>query len=228
MSDGERRAHYPVMLDVVGRLAVLVGGGPSVLRAARALSKCGADVVVITAEATDELLRMEMDGLLTVESRGYVRGDLDGAFMAVAASGSPEIDAAVQEEAQTRSVLLNVQSDGAASSFIVPSLVERGALQIAVSTGGIAPAAAREVRRGIAGAYGWEWGSYVEILGELRTLAMERTGLSDKELAPLFAAVADTDIRWRLRAGEKITAAELFEIHGATVVPAAAGSGTDS
>jgi precorrin-2 dehydrogenase / sirohydrochlorin ferrochelatase len=210
MSEAERPAHYPVMLDVVGRLSVVVGGGASALRAAASLAKHGADVVVITPDVSVDLQRMEADGLLTVEPRGYVRGDLEGAFLAVVSSGSSETDAAVAAEARERKTLLNVQSDGAASDFIVPSVVVRGDLQIAVSTQGKAPSAAREVRRSIAEAYGPEWGRYVELVGELRTLAVERTGLSDADLAHLFAYVADSDARERIAGGGDVTAEDLY------------------
>lgn len=217
MSETERPQPYPVMLDLAGRLAIVVGGSPSAVRAASRLSKHGADVVVISAAVSAELLRLEVDGLVSLEQRGYVRGDLEGAAVAFARSGSAETDAAVVQEAKERNVLVNAQTDPSASTFIVPSVVERGPLQIAVSTGGSAPAVAREVRRGISDAHGWEWGPYVELMGELRTVAVQHTGLSDAALVPMFESVGGGLMRHRIRSGEAVTADMLFEEYAETL-----------
>jgi len=211
MSESERPARYPVMLDVAARLAVVVGATPSAMRAASALAKHGADVVVIAPAVSLDLSRMGSDGLLTIEGRGYVRGDLDGAFIAVAASGSAETDAAVVAEAKERGVLVNTPNDATTSSYSVPSVVSRGPLQIAITTGGGAPMVTREIRRGISDAHGWEWGPYVELMGELRTLAVQRTGQSDADLAPLYDKVGGAPLRYRIRSGESVTAEQLFE-----------------
>jgi precorrin-2 dehydrogenase / sirohydrochlorin ferrochelatase len=208
---------YAVMLNVAGRLAAIIGSDARAVRAAKTLSDHGADVVVISPDIPSELLAMESEGLLTVESRAYVRGDLHDAFVAVAASGSAEIDAAVAAEARECGVLLNVPGDAGVSDFIIPSVVRRGALQIAVTTGGGAPSVAREVRRGVAEAYGPEWDPYVRLMTDLRVLAVERTGLSDAGLAPLFAAIDGAELRRLLAAGRTFTAKELFEEHASAL-----------
>jgi precorrin-2 dehydrogenase/sirohydrochlorin ferrochelatase len=198
------------MLDLDGRLAVIVGTGPAAVRMAISLKKHGADVVVITPDVTRDLQNMQWNGEITVEPRGYVRGDLEGAFLVVAASDSEETDAAVAEEARERGTLINMRRDGAASSFIVPSVVRRGDLQIAVSTAGKAPSVARQVKRAIAVRYGEEWGPYTQLVADLRTLAVERTGLSDQELAPLFSFVVDSGALERIRSGENVTAKDVY------------------
>jgi precorrin-2 dehydrogenase/sirohydrochlorin ferrochelatase len=206
------------MLNVAGKLAVVVGSGLGAIRAANSLVAHGADVVIIAPEVTDDLLQMEAQGELSVEVRQYKRGDLDSAFVAIAASGSAEIDQAVATEAREGGVLVNIAGDAAASDFIVPSVVRRGALQIAVTTAGGAPSVAREVRRGIATEYGSEWEAYTRLVTELRTLAIARTGLTDAQLVPLFAAVADSDLRARLAQGERVTAESIWDQHFGTVV----------
>jgi len=211
---------YAVMLNVARRLAVVVGNGPGALRSAKSLIAHGADVVIIGPDTSNDLLQMEADGQLSLEVRAYAAGDLDGAFLAIAASGSPEVDAAVVEEAHERGVLVNVAGDADASDFIVPSVVTRGALQIAVTTGGGAPSVAREVRRVTAALYGPEWEEYTRLVTELRVIAIERTGLPDADLTCLFASVAASDLRNRLAEGETTTAEELWERYSGTVMPA--------
>jgi precorrin-2 dehydrogenase/sirohydrochlorin ferrochelatase len=209
------------MLDIAGRLAVVVAGGLRSLRIARGLLSHGAEVLVVGTDLPDDLLAMEQEGLLALEPRAYVRGDLDGAFMCIVASGSAVTDAAAAQEARETGVLLHLPADAAGSDFIVPSVVARGLLQVAVSTGGAAPTVAREVRRGIAELYGTDWEDYTRLIAELRVLARERTGLSDADLEPLFSAVAASGVRQLLARGEAPTAAELFERHADAVGKAA-------
>ncbi len=226
MSPAPSFERYPVLLDVTGRLAVVIGSTHAAERAAVALVAHGADVVVITTDASASLVGLEADGSLTVEQRGYVRGDLAGAFIAVSASGSPEIDAAVRDEARTAGVLVSIAADAGASDFTVPSVVQRGPLQITVSTGGIAPAVAKRVRRQIAAAYGSEWGIYAALLGAVRTRAIERFGVGDAELKPLFDSIADSDLLYRINAGEDPTADDVLEQHAAAMEPQS-GDGAD-
>jgi siroheme synthase-like protein len=202
---------YAVMLSVAGRLAVVVGSGVGGIRAAKSLIAHGADVVIIGPGPSDDLLQMEADGELSLETREYAAGDLDGAFLAIAASGSAETDAAVAAEARKRGVLVSVSSDAAASDFIVPSVVKRGALQIAVTTGGGAPSVAREVRRDLAATFGPEWEAYTRLASELRVLGIEREGLSEAQTAELLERVDGAALRARLAAGEKVTAESVYE-----------------
>jgi len=219
---------YAVMLDIAGRRVVVLAGGVRALRLARGLLAHGAEIAVISPQLPDDLLAMEREGLLSLEPREYVRGDLEGAFMCIVASGSAALDAAAAQEARETGVLLNIPSDAASSDFIVPSVVTRGALQIAVSTGGAAPIVAREVRRGIAESYGTDWEDYTRLVADVRLVARERTGLSDAQLEPLFSAIAASGVRQLLARGEAPTARELFERHLGTVIPANAADGTET
>jgi precorrin-2 dehydrogenase / sirohydrochlorin ferrochelatase len=222
MSVGEPRP-YPVMLAVAGRLVVVVGSTPAAARAAKGYAAHGSDVVVFTAEATPELVEMQSDGDLTLESRAYAREDLEGAFIVVAAAGTPGIDDAVAAEARACGALVHVPGDAGESDFIVPSVVRRGVVQIAVTTGGGAPSVAREIRRGIAEAYGPEWDAYATLMAGLRKYAIEHTGCSDGDLTPLFEAVDGAEVRRLIALGRSFTAKELFEEHVGALKAAAAG-----
>lgn len=201
---------YAVMLDLVGRLAVIVGSGPKSLRMSRTLLGHGAEVLVVAPDPPDELVAMEQEGELALERRAYRRGDLDGAFVAFAMSGSRPVDDAVAQEARECGILVNVEGDAASSDFIVPSLVARGALQIAVSTGGAAPQVAREVRREIAAAYGAEWEAYTRLLGEVRELGRGRDHMSEAETAAMIDRIVASGLLARLAQGEQVSAQELL------------------
>ncbi len=210
------KAYYPVYLDLNGRLAVIVGGGKVAQRKARTLAEYGADVVIIEPAVTEELLELEADGLATVEQRGYVRGDLEGAFLAVCATDSEEVNRAVYAEAEERGCLVNVVDVPDLCNFIVPSIVKRGGLQIAISTGGAAPVVAKRLRKHFQEEYGEEWADYVGLLGQVRLLVMERVPGGEAVRKPFFERIADSDLLERLRAGEKPSAEDVFVEFSAT------------
>jgi precorrin-2 dehydrogenase/sirohydrochlorin ferrochelatase len=204
------KAYYPVFLDLNGRLAVIIGGGKVAERKAKTLSGYGADVVVIAPEVSEELLQLQADGLVTVEQRGYVRGDLDGVFLAVSATDSEEVNRAVVAEAHERGCLVNVVDVPELCDFIVPSIVQRGGLQIAISTGGAAPTIAKRLRKRFQAEFGEEWADYIDLLGDVRLLVMERVPGGEAARKPILERIADSDLLERLRAGERPSADEVF------------------
>lgn len=203
--------HYPVFVDLTGRLAVVVGGGDEAERRARSLVKHGADVAVIAAEPTQGLIEMEADGELTIERRGYVAGDLKGAFVVVCTSGSAEIDTAASREAEAGGSLVAVPGLPELSNFTSPSVMRRGALQIAVSTGGTAPGLAKRIRAQIADEFGPEWGEYLELLGIVRAIVLDRVPESERRTRMLDALSADDSLREALAAGEHVDPEDVFK-----------------
>jgi precorrin-2 dehydrogenase / sirohydrochlorin ferrochelatase len=203
--------HYPVFLALDGRLAVVVGGNAAGERKVRGLLRCGAKVRVVAAEVTPALAELRESGDITVEPRGYVRGDLEGAELAFAVTGDAEVDRAVFNEAQERGVLVNVHDAPELCTFVTPSVVHRGPFQIAVSTAGAAPAVASRVRRDLAAEYGPEWAVYVTLLGQVRTLAMMRVDDPARRKAMLDAA-AGSDLLERIAAGEQVSAEDAYVV----------------
>jgi precorrin-2 dehydrogenase/sirohydrochlorin ferrochelatase len=221
------KPYYPVFLDLAGRLCVIVGGGAVALRKARTLADYGADVVVIAPDVSEELIEMQADGLVTVEQRGYVRGDLEQAFLAVCATDSEEVNRAVHAEAEERRCLVNVVDVPELCSFIVPSVVRRGGLQIAISTGGAAPAVAKRLRKRFSSELGEEWGDYVTLMGEVRELVIERVPGGEAARKPIFERIADSDLLERMGRGERPSAKKVFrEFAGDPEAGAASAEGT--
>lgn len=211
MAEDYSKAYYPVYLDLNGRLAVIIGAGNVAQRKARTLAGYGADVVIVAPEVSPDLLELESEGLVSIEQRGYVRGDLEGAFLAVCATDSEEVNRAVFAEAEERGCLVNVVDVPELCNFIVPSIVRRGSLQIAISTGGAAPTVAKRLRKRFQAEFGEEWADYVELLGEVRVLVMERIEGGEAVRKPIFEAIADSDLLERLRAGERPSAQDVFD-----------------
>lgn len=203
MSDTKAKPLFPVFLDLTGRLCIVIGDGERAERKARALVEAGGDVVVICASPSETLLESCTDGELTVEQRGYVRGDLENASLALCIGQPEDVARAIASEASERHCLLNATGLPDLCDFIIPSAVSRGDLQVALSTAGAAPAAARQARAVIEDALGEEWGAYVTLLGGLRALIAERH-TDPARAAELLARAGDPAVRERIAAGEAI------------------------
>lgn len=202
--------HYPLFVDLEGRLCVVLGGGKAAERRARSLGRHGADVVVIAPEVSEAIEEMQAEGLLTIERREYARGDLEGATIVVCVSGSEETDVAARMEARSRNALVYVPDAPDLCDFLLPSVTRRGGLQIAVSTGGASPVVAKRLRKRFAEEFGEEWTSYVKLLGEVRALAARRVEDPQRRALALEAAASD-DLLDAVRAGEAPSAEEVLE-----------------
>lgn len=166
--------YYPVSLAVSGSKCVVVGGGEVAARKIATLLECGAQVEVISPALAPELHRLHDQGVLRWRERPYQAGDLAGAFLVIAATDDEQVQAAVFAEASAANQLVNVADVPTRCNFILPALVCRGDLVLAVSTAGQSPALARRVSRELAEAYGDEYGTVVKIMGFLRPLVLAR------------------------------------------------------
>ena len=163
--------YFPAFLDLRGRRCLVVGGGEVGTHKARALAECGARVTVVSPTATPALAALAEAGRLVHRARAFVARDLRGSALVVAATGLGAVDGAVAALARRRRVLVNVADRPLECDFIVPSVLRRGPLQIAVSTGGRSPALAREIRRELEALFPQDYGEFVEDLGEARARA---------------------------------------------------------
>jgi siroheme synthase-like protein len=154
----ENAVLYPLFMDVSGSRCVVVGGGGVASRKARGLLESGARVVVVSPEAAPEIEAMDV----TVERRPYRPGDLAGAALAFAATDRREVNAAVAREAKENGIPVNVADRPAEGDFALPSVLRRGGLQVAVSTGGASPTLARKIRAAMEPSFAAEWAGIVE------------------------------------------------------------------
>lgn len=138
--------YYPAFLNVAGLRAVVVGGGAVAERKAAQLLASGADVTLVSPDATPELERLAGEGRVRLIQRAYAPGDLAGAWVAVAATDDPETQRKIRAESLREKTLLNVADEPDLCGFIAPSVVERGPVAVAISTGGESPALARRLR----------------------------------------------------------------------------------
>jgi len=160
---------YPISLDIRDKRCVVVGGGWVALRKVKALVEYGAEVEVISPELCPELGKMMETGIIQALQKRYENGDLNGAFLAVAATDDGEINGRVAEEAKRVGAMVNVVDDPERSDFIVPSYLRRGDVTIAVSTAGRSPALARRIRTRLEKEIGAEYASLALLIDEARS-----------------------------------------------------------
>lgn len=133
--------YYPIFLNIEGKRCVVIGGGRVAKRKIEGLLRARADVVVISPNLDEELKKM----VLWI-NREYKNGDLDGAFIAIAATNNKEVNQMVYNEAEERGVLVNVVDTPNFCRFIVPSIVEKEDFTIAISSCGKNPSLSKKIR----------------------------------------------------------------------------------
>ena len=161
-------AYYPAFLDLRGRRCLVVGGGAVAERKVEALREARARVVVVSPTLTSALGALATAGVIEHRARRFRRYDTHGCALVVAATGVGAVDDAVAAAARRVRALVNVVDRPAACDFILPSVLRRGDLQIAVSTGGKSPALAREIRRWLEAQIGEDYGELVARVGRAR------------------------------------------------------------
>jgi siroheme synthase-like protein len=173
MGSFPRPAYYPAMLDLAGRHALLVGGGEVAAQKAGPLLEAGAILRVVAPEMGPALRARVDAGEASWEQRAVRPGDTAGCAVVVCATDQREVNRQVSEEARGNGIPVNVVDDPELCTFIVPSTVRRGPLQVAVSTGGRSPAFAKFMRKELEQAVGEEYGVLAEMAGRMRDLARD-------------------------------------------------------
>lgn len=173
--------YYPAFLNLLGVKAVVVGGGNIAERKILSLLKAGAAVTVISPALTARLCKEKTKKSIEHIARCYRKGDLRGSFLVIAATDNPSVNTQVAKDAPS---LVNVVDVPRECSFIAPSVIKRGPLTIAISTGGISPAFSKTIRQELEKIYGPEIGEYLTFVGSIRKKAL--AGISDKKKRSRF------------------------------------------
>ncbi len=190
------QTYYPVFFALENRRCVVVGGGQVALGKIRGLLEAGAAVTVIAPEVDAHIEALARAGRVTLLRRVYHAGDLEGAFLVIAATDDMATNRAVWQEAEARNIPCNVVDQPEFCSFIAPAIVRRGPVAVAISTGGASPALAKQIKQRVADILPDSVGEFAELLGELRPLA--------KELIPQLEA--------RNRAWERVVKSDAYDV----------------
>lgn len=167
-------ALFPMFVKLAGRRCVVVGGGPVAESKVESLLRAGAQVTVVSPALTDRLERMERHDLFVWQCRRFESSDLDATFLVIAATSDDATNEAVYREADRRGILCNAVDEPPRCHFYFPAVVQRGALQIAVSTAGLSPSLAQRLRKDLEQQFGPEYGEWLQWLGVVREALMAR------------------------------------------------------
>jgi uroporphyrin-III C-methyltransferase/precorrin-2 dehydrogenase/sirohydrochlorin ferrochelatase len=196
--------HFPAFFALRGRSVLVVGGGPAACRKARLLADAGAAVLVVAPRLGWEMAALAEAGLAEHRAKPFSPEDLDGQTLVIAATGIAETDGEVSETAQARGLPVNVVDAPHLSSFIMPALVRRDPVTVAISTGGAAPVLARAIRAKVEALLPANLGRLARFADGFRG-AVKATHGSESErrrfwerffAGPVAAAVLEGDERW--------------------------------
>ena len=158
---------FPIFVKLEGRPVLLVGAGHVGESKIAGLLSAGAAVTVVAPTATPAIQTLVEEGKIVWRQREFEPRDLDGITLAVAAVPK-EVAGMIYQEARTRGVLVNSVDDPDNCDFYYPAVVNRGDLQIAISTAGHSPALAQRIRIELERQFGPEYTAWIQQLGETR------------------------------------------------------------
>ena len=191
---------YPMFVSLEGRNCLVVGAGQVGLRKIISLADCGAgQVLVLERREPDAALReLASRPGISVERRDFAKSDLDGMFLAIAATSDPALNSRIAALCKARGVLCNVIDAPEQGSFIVPSSVVRGDLTIAITTGGHSPALTKTIRKDLQERFGEEYAQFLRLMGRLRPHVLELGG-ETKDNSALFRGLVGSGLLAALR-----------------------------
>ena len=199
---------YPVMLDLARRPCLVVGGGPVAERKIDGLLAADARVTVVSPSLTPALLTLAAEARLHWRPREYLAGDAAGFALVMVAASDASVSEAIAAECRTRGVWINCADDPARCDFILPAVFRRGALTVAVSTGGVSPTMARLVREELEARLPDDLALLTDVMGDVRR-SLREGGIAldaerwwqalDGELRSLAAAGRTAEAQARLK-----------------------------
>src|SRR3990167_2716579 len=194
--------YYPIFLDIKGKSCVVIGGGNVAEGKVLSLLDAGAKVLVISPKLTPALKKLANKKKIGYCPKAYEKGNLKGFFLAYSATNDQKVNRDVFNEAKRQGVLLNVVDVPELCNFIVPSVVERGDLLIAISTSGKSPAMAKKIREKLEKEFGREYAVFLDIMGKVREKVLTENKESDKNKRLFERLVNSPLIEW-IKEGKK-------------------------
>lgn len=159
---------YIACLKLTGRRCVVVGGGEVGLEKIEGLLACDGLVVVIAPEVEPAVASLAAEGSIELIQREYRSGDLENAFIAIAATNNTDVNIQVFDDAEQRAMLANVVDVPPLCNFILPAISRMGPISIAISTAGASPAMAKRMKREIADLFGDAYAQLAVMLNDAR------------------------------------------------------------
>jgi uroporphyrin-III C-methyltransferase/precorrin-2 dehydrogenase/sirohydrochlorin ferrochelatase len=219
--------YFPVFFDLNGQKVLIVGGGEVAMRKISLLERTGASITVVAPVIAPELRVRAAAGQLKLAIREFVPEDLDGARLVIVATSRRAVNRWIAKLSESRNVPVNVVDDREASRFIVPAVIDRDPVMIAISTGGASPVLARRLRARLEAMIPKRIGELASWLRALR--ASTRLKLRDTdERRRFFEAIVDGPAARRFTEGDSQGASRIAQqlLAASSTAPPAAGDVT--
>jgi precorrin-2 dehydrogenase/sirohydrochlorin ferrochelatase len=200
---------YPIFLNLEHRNCLVIGGGRVAERKVRGLLSAGARVKVIAQSVTPVLSRLARERKITLLKKPFARSCLRGVAVAVCATGDRRLNEEAAAESRRLGIPVNVVDSPEICDFILPAVLRRGALQIAVSTGGGSPALAKRIRHKLARRYGSEYGELIKLMSSMRSRVIAEVPRHKR--SSVFNAMIGPRVIRLLRRGERAKVRCLME-----------------
>lgn len=165
-------SYYPIMLNITGKKAVVIGGGSVAKRKIIGLKAAGAHIIVISSELDHELKELALSGAIQWKQKKFCTNDLIDAFIIVAATNDKKVNEEVYHAKQSNQ-LINIVDRPDLCSFNVPAVIRRGKLIVTVSTSGASPSLSKKIRKDLEDHYDDKYESYLEFLDWCRKVVKE-------------------------------------------------------
>lgn len=205
--------YFPIFIDIRAARCVIIGGGEVALRKAEALARAGAAVDVVAPLIRTELRELAAVSGGVCQDRGYDAADLRGARLVVAATDDAAINRSVSEQARALNIPVNVVDQPDLCTYIVPSIVDRSPLVIALSSGGASPVLLRLLRERLERMFPASYGELARLAGSVRDRV--RAAISDGDGRRRFwervleGPVAEAAVSGRLNQARDLLDAEI-------------------
>lgn len=177
----EMPTYYPVFLDLHGKRCVIIGGGRLAENKIAKLLESGAKITLISPKINTGLKTALKQGWFEWLEREYQSGDLAGAFLGIAATNVRHVNERIFQDAEELGILLNVVDEPSQCTFIAPSIINRGPVTVAISTGGASPALARKMRQTLSDSPALEWADMAGVLSLARKQVKKQGAVIDPQ-----------------------------------------------
>ena len=196
---------YPIYLNLKNKRVVVIGGGEVAERKVEALLEAGALITLISPDITPRLDSLAQEKRIQIHRRVYAPGDCTGAALVFSATDDAAVSAAVFADAEKAGALVNTADQPSLCDFILPAVVRRGKIAIAISTGGASPGLAATLRAKIEAFIGPEYAQLAELLAQARPEIQRRLRKAEERKA-LHYRILNSDIIERLKRNDSVGA----------------------
>jgi len=207
--------YYPVFLDIQNRQCLVVGGGGVATRKVVTLLGCGALVTVVSPQISDTLKELVTESQIQYLPRSYTSEDLDEVFLVIGATNDEQQNRRIHRDARQKGCLCNIADQPHLCNFILPSVISRGDLTIAISTSGKSPAFAKHLRRRLESQFGPEYATLLALMGAIRSRLLKEAHTPEAH-KHLFEHLIENGLLEKIRTGDR---GEIDKLLGSVLGP---------